>query len=151
MSGYNRSCSRADSSILLVAQCAAALSMMPTSAPSCWAQGVTAASYNEYAIWVSPSGGFYGRDHRGSPVLLPTSLPLPNTPFTPLPAASMSAVHPVSREHNPSLERSLLALLAYSLIPTDVRSWREPTLGRWTAIRVLAPSCRAGMSAFAAM
>src|SRR5205807_271798 len=57
MSGYNRSCSRADSSILLVAQCAAALSMMPASAPSCWAQGVTAASYNEYAIWVSPSGG----------------------------------------------------------------------------------------------
>jgi hypothetical protein len=57
MSGYSRSCSRADSSILLVAQCAAALSMMPASAPSCWAQGVTAASYNEYAIWVSPSGG----------------------------------------------------------------------------------------------
>src|SRR5262249_36084404 len=50
MSGYSRSCSRADSSILLVAQCAAALSMMPASAPSCWAQGVTAASYNEYAI-----------------------------------------------------------------------------------------------------
>src|SRR5262252_3468645 len=57
MSGYSRSCSRADSSILLVAQCAAALSMMPASAPSCWAQRVTAASYNEYAIWVSPSGG----------------------------------------------------------------------------------------------
>src|ERR1700757_3366033 len=57
MSGYSRSCSRADSSILLVAQCAAALSMMPASAPSCWAQGVTAASYNEFAIWVSPSGG----------------------------------------------------------------------------------------------
>src|SRR3954471_11704012 len=42
MSGYNRSCSRADSSIVLAAQCAAALSMMPASAPSCWAQGVTA-------------------------------------------------------------------------------------------------------------
>src|SRR6186997_1148793 len=81
MSGYNRSCSKADSSILLAAQCAAALSMMPASAPSCWAQGVTAASYNEYAIWVSPSGGIYGRDHRGSPVLLPTGLSLPNTPF----------------------------------------------------------------------
>src|SRR5262249_22065383 len=64
-----------------------------------------------------------------------------------LPSASMSAVHPVSREHNPSLERSLLALLAHSLM-RDVRSWREPTLGRWTAIRVLAPSCRAEMSAF---
>ena len=38
-------------------QCAAALSMMPASAPSCWAHGVTAASYNEYAIWVSPPGG----------------------------------------------------------------------------------------------
>src|SRR6187551_3376960 len=57
MSGYNRSCSRADSSILLATQCAAALSMMPASAPSCWAQGVTAASYNEYATWVSPSSG----------------------------------------------------------------------------------------------
>ena len=57
MSGYNRSCSRADSSILLAAQCAAALSMMPASALSCWAQGVTAASYKEYAIWVSPPGG----------------------------------------------------------------------------------------------
>ena len=43
MSGYSRSCSKADSSILLAAQCAAALSMMPASAPSCWAQGVTAA------------------------------------------------------------------------------------------------------------
>src|ERR1700693_3338566 len=72
MSGYNRSCSRAGSSILLAAQCAAALSMMPASAPSCWAQGVTAASYNEYAIWVSPSVGLYGRDHRRSSVLLPT-------------------------------------------------------------------------------
>src|ERR1700730_4582319 len=73
MSGYNRSCSRVDSSILLVAQCAAALSMMPTSAPSCWAQGVTAASYNEYAILGFSFGvGFYGRDHRGGPVLLPT-------------------------------------------------------------------------------
>src|SRR5438105_14926613 len=75
MSGYNRSCNRADSSILLAAQCAAALSMMPASALSCWAQGVTAASYKEYAIWVSPSGGiFVGRDHRGSPILLPTMI-----------------------------------------------------------------------------
>src|SRR5580693_1986332 len=57
MSGYKRSCSKADSSILLAAQCAAALSIMPANAPSCWAQGVTAASYNEYAISVSPSGG----------------------------------------------------------------------------------------------
>src|ERR1700691_3168670 len=62
MSGYNRSCRRADSSILLAAQCAAALSIMPTSAPSCWSQGVTAASYKEYAIWISPSGGdFVGK------------------------------------------------------------------------------------------
>src|SRR5262245_37487074 len=53
MSGYNRSCSKADSSILLAAQCAAALSMMPASAPSCWMQGVTAASYKEYAIGFS--------------------------------------------------------------------------------------------------
>src|ERR1700722_12280067 len=61
MSGYSRSCSRADSSILLVAQCAAALSIMPASAPSCWTQGVTAASYNEYAILVSPwVGDFIG-------------------------------------------------------------------------------------------
>src|SRR5215471_8213387 len=74
MSGYSRSCSRADSSILLVAQCAAALSMMPASAPSCWAQGVTAASYNEYVIRVSPSAGIDGRDHRGSSILLPTGL-----------------------------------------------------------------------------
>src|SRR5262245_3920793 len=72
MSGYNRSCSRAVSSILLAAQCAAALSIMPASALSCWAQGVTAASYKEYAIWVSPSGGILGRDHRGSAILLPT-------------------------------------------------------------------------------
>src|SRR6516225_4509567 len=57
MSGYSRSCRRADSSILLAAQCAAALSMMPASAPSCWMQGVTAASYNEYDIWASPKGG----------------------------------------------------------------------------------------------
>src|SRR5205085_923955 len=71
MSGYNRS-SRTDSSILLVAQCAAALSMMPASAPSCWAHGVTAASYNEYAIRVSPFGGILWGDHRGSPILLPT-------------------------------------------------------------------------------
>ena len=35
MSGYSRSCKRAGSSILLAAQCAAALSMMPASAPSC--------------------------------------------------------------------------------------------------------------------
>src|SRR5262249_12448432 len=76
MAGYSRACSRADSSILLVAQWAAALSMVPASAPSCWAQGVTAASYNEYAIWVSPSGGILGRDHRGSPVRLPTALSL---------------------------------------------------------------------------
>src|SRR6476661_2089718 len=77
MSGYNRSCSRADSSILLVAQCAAALSIMPASAPSCWAQGVTAASYSEYAIWVFSFGvGFYGKDHSRSPVLLPTGLSL---------------------------------------------------------------------------
>src|SRR6185312_13411974 len=55
MSGYNLSCSRADSSILLAAQCAAALSMMPASAPSCWAHGVTAASYREYAIGIDPS------------------------------------------------------------------------------------------------
>src|SRR5262249_29695731 len=61
MSGYNRSCSRANSSILLAAQCAAALSIMPASALSCWAQGVTAASYKEYAIWVSPSGGMNSR------------------------------------------------------------------------------------------
>src|SRR6476646_9563906 len=54
MSGYNRSCSRADSSILLAAQCAAALSMIPASAPSCWAHGVTAASYREYAIGIAP-------------------------------------------------------------------------------------------------
>src|SRR5476651_1787046 len=71
MSGYSRSCSRAASSILLAAQCAAALSMMPASAPSCWAQGVTAASYREYAIWDAPSVGFYGADHKRSPVALP--------------------------------------------------------------------------------
>src|SRR5262245_18112928 len=59
MSGYNRSCSRTDSSILLSTQCAAALSMMPASAPSCWAQGVIAASYKEYVIWASPSGGIF--------------------------------------------------------------------------------------------
>jgi len=39
MSGYNRSCSSADSSILLAAQWAAAFSMMPASAPSCWGAG----------------------------------------------------------------------------------------------------------------
>src|SRR5262245_3080853 len=72
MSGYNRSCNRVDSSILLAAQCAAALSMMPASALSCWAPGVTSASYKEYAIWVSPSGGICLRDHKGSPILLPT-------------------------------------------------------------------------------
>src|SRR5262245_48282422 len=72
MSGYSRSCSRADSSILLVAQCAAALSIMPASAPSCWMQGVTAASYKEYDILgLSPSGGLYGKDHKGSVVLPP--------------------------------------------------------------------------------
>jgi hypothetical protein len=31
--------------------------MMPASAPSCWMQGATAASYNEYDILASPSGG----------------------------------------------------------------------------------------------
>jgi hypothetical protein len=46
-------------------QCAAALSMMPASAPSCWAQGVTAASYTEYAIWVSPSCGIDTREPHG--------------------------------------------------------------------------------------
>src|SRR5579862_783702 len=56
MSGYNRSCRRTDSSILLTAQYAAALSMMPANAPSCWTQGVTAASYNEYDIRTSPLG-----------------------------------------------------------------------------------------------
>src|SRR5262249_9028972 len=67
MSGYSRSCSRTDSSILLAAQCAAALSMMPASAPSCCTQGVTAASYNEYAIWDSSFGaGLHGRDHTAS-------------------------------------------------------------------------------------
>src|SRR6516225_3067933 len=74
MSGYSRSCRRADSSILLAAQCAAALSMIPASAPSCWMQGVTAASYNEYDIWASPKGGILWRDHRGSPILLPSKL-----------------------------------------------------------------------------
>src|SRR6516225_1165075 len=111
MSGYNRSCSRADSSILLVAQCAAALSMMPASAPSYWAQGVTAASHNEYAIFgFHLRVGFYGRDHRGSPVLLPTRpIPYRILHSRRLPAASTSAVYRVSCEHNPSLERSLLA------------------------------------------
>src|SRR6516164_1196966 len=60
MLGYSRSCRRADSSILWAAQCAAALSMMPANAPSCWMQGVTAASYNEYDIWTSPEGGKLG-------------------------------------------------------------------------------------------
>src|SRR5215471_8610090 len=66
MSGYSLSCSRADSSILLAAQWAAALSMMPASAPSCWAQGVTAASYNEYAIWSPPGLGFHETDDKPS-------------------------------------------------------------------------------------
>src|ERR1700736_3676012 len=110
MSGYNRSRSRADSSILLVAQCAAALSMMPTSAPSCWAQGVTAASYNEYAIWVSPSGGIlWERPIGEARSSCQQAYPYRILNSRHLPAASMSAVHPVSRERNPSLERSLLA------------------------------------------
>ena len=83
MSGYNRSCSRANSSILLAAQCAAALSMMPASAPSCWAQGVTAASYKEYAIWVSPSGGIFKGETIGEArTSCQQVLSLPNTPFT---------------------------------------------------------------------
>ena len=72
MSGYNRSCNRADSSILLAAQCAAALSIMPASAPSCWAQGLQPRHTRNMPFGFLLRVGFYGRDHRGSAVLLPT-------------------------------------------------------------------------------
>src|SRR5271166_606447 len=138
MSGYNRSCSRADSAIVLVAQCAAALSMMPASAPSCWAQGVTAASYNEYAIWVFSFGwDFMGETIGEARFSCQQAYPYRILHLRHLPAASMSAVHPVSRERNPSLERSLLALLAHSLMRRHVRSRRKVTCGCKRAIRVL--------------
>ena len=80
MSGYNRSCSRADSSILLVAQCAAALSMMPASAPG-------AGGYSRVVQRICHLGFSFGWDFMGETIgeaqsSCQQAYSLPNTPFT---------------------------------------------------------------------
>jgi hypothetical protein len=52
---------------------------MPASAPSCWAQGSQLRRTTNMPFRFLLRVGFYERDHRGSPVLLPTGLSLPNS------------------------------------------------------------------------
>src|SRR3954449_7389393 len=105
MSGYNRSCSRADSSILLATQCAAALSMMPASA----AKLLGAGGYSRVVQRICHLGFSFGWNFMGETIGEARSSCQRAYPcridICPLLACLL---HPVSRERNPSLERSLL-------------------------------------------
>ena len=82
MSGYNRSCSRADSSILLAAQCAAALSIMPASAPSAGRRGLQLRHTMNMPFGFFLRVGFYGRDQMEALSSCQRILSLPNNLFT---------------------------------------------------------------------
>src|SRR5215472_15382450 len=85
--------------------------MMPASAPSCWAQGLQPRRTTNMPFGFLLRVGFYGRDHRGSPILLPRAYPLPNTMPQPrrdggirLPA-SPAAAHAPRAAKQPRRER----------------------------------------------
>src|SRR5215467_9533224 len=99
MSGYSRSCSRADSSILSVAQCGGLID----DACQC-AKLLGAGGYSRVVQRICHLGFSFGRDFMGETVgearssCQQDTYLLLNTPFRRLLVASISAVYPVSRD-----------------------------------------------------